>query len=539
MTSETPILVVGAGPTGLTMACELARHGAPVRIIDKLPGIVPWCRATGVHARSLEIFQDLGVADAFVDEGQKVLGVSQFANGKRFLHARFAAVDSPYPFTVAIGQNRTEQILEELLNRLGVEVERETELVGTRERLDGLDVSLRRADGSEELCATPWLVACDGAHSTVRHLNRQHFPGEMDPHTFIIADVVFDAPLARDEWYAWLSDRGVFLSFPLPAGRSLLGGTLPPGCGDRTAPPTIAEIQTLVDEQGPGSGARVRDPRWLSCFHVHYRHTRHYRHGRTLLAGDAAHVHSFLGGLGMNTGIQDAYNLAWKLALVTRGCAPLSLLDSYEKERWAVAEDVVSQTRAMTDALEGFGALDEAQRERLLRQAAVPEAERMDMARHGEELDLDYRKSPICSEHVGRHGFEAGPHAGAQAVDVPGLRLAGRRTSLFELLRGPKHGLLLFPGRDPTVASLAELAGSLHALFGDVIDVFRVDAHGCPGARGLEDPDRALRHRYGATGECLYLIRPDGYVGYRSRPASLPALREYLERIFLPGSEAR
>ncbi len=530
---EAPVLVVGAGPTGLTLACELARHGATVRIIDKLPGVLPWCRATGIHARSLEIFQDLGIVDTFVAEGQKVLGMNQFANGRRFAHARVSAVDSPYPFTLALGQNRTEEILEDLLNRLGVEVERETELVAMSERLDGLDVVLTHASGDEERTSAPWLIGCDGAHSTVRHLNRQHFPGEMDPHAFVIADVALDAGIENDEWYAWLSDRGLLLRFPLPEGRSLLGGTLPESQNERTEAPTLAEIQTLIDERGP-AGARVSDPRWLACFHVHYRHTRHYRHGRSLLAGDAAHVHSFLGGLGMNTGIQDAYNLAWKLALVVRGRAPLSLLDSYEKERWSVAEGVVSLTRAATEDLEGFGHLSPAERERLFRQKPVPEVERMGQARHAEELDLDYRKSPVCMERWGHDPFEAGPHAGAEAVDVADLQLGGRTCTLFDLLRGPKHELLCFPGDGPDRGDLAELAQSVNRLFGDVVDVHAVDFDAGPGVASLRDPRQKLRHRYGVTSESVYLIRPDGYVGYRSRRASLPALREYLDRVFLP-----
>jgi 2-polyprenyl-6-methoxyphenol hydroxylase-like FAD-dependent oxidoreductase len=530
--SGSPTLVVGAGPTGLTMACELARHGAPVRIVDKLPGVLPWCRATGVHARTLEIFQDLGVVDAFLAEGQKVLGLSQYAGGVRFAHERFATVDSPYPFTVAIGQNRTEAILEGLL---GGRVERETELVAMREQVDGVDAVLRRADGREERVFAPWLVACDGAHSTVRHLNRQHFPGERDPHAYVFADVVLDAPIARDEAHVYLAERGVFVRFPLPEGRSLLGGTLPDDQRERTEPPTIEEIQRLVDERGP-AGARVRDPRWLTCFHVHYRHARRYRHGRTLLAGDAVHVHSFMGGLGMNTGIQDAYNLAWKLALVAKGRAPLSLIDSYEKERWAVAEDVVALTRAMTDSLEGFAGLSASQRAQLCRHVVVPEAERLAMARQGEELDLDYRKSPICREHEGRR-FEGGPHAGAQAVDVAELRVEGASsTTLFDLLRGPRHTLLLLPGvqREPAgAAHLAELAAALSADFGDVIDTYVVNGEESPGARVVQDPKRELHRRYGATSESLYLIRPDGYVGFRSRPADLAALREQLARVFV------
>ena len=163
MPESRPILVVGAGPTGLTMACELTRHGATVRIIDKLPGIVPYCRATGIHSRTLEVFHDLGIVDEALEV--RVRGANQYANGERFQHISFEDVDSPYPFTLSLEQYRTEAILEELLNRLGVSVERESELIATADRLNGVLVTLRDGGGIEEQFETPWLVACDGLNA--------------------------------------------------------------------------------------------------------------------------------------------------------------------------------------------------------------------------------------------------------------------------------------------------------------------------------------------------------------------------------------
>jgi 2-polyprenyl-6-methoxyphenol hydroxylase-like FAD-dependent oxidoreductase len=544
-----PILVVGAGPTGLTLACELSRHGVPVRIIDKLPGIVPYCRANGIHSRTLEIFQDLGVVDEVLAGGHALHGANQFANGERFLHFRFdEEVDSPYPLTVSLEQFNTEAILERLLNRLGVAVERETELIKMADLLDGVRATLRDADGSEEIVETPWLAACDGAHSSVRHLNHQHFPGEGDPRQYAVADLVLEAPVARDELYVFLTDRGTLFVFPLPGGRTLVIGDVPEHHAGDAEAPTLEEVQTLVTERGPAD-ARVSQPRWLSHFRIHYRVTRHYRHGRTLLAGDAAHVHSPVGGLGMNTGIQDAYNLAWKLALVMRGRAPQSLLETYERERRAVAEDVVKATRMMTEHLEVFRDLPEPDRERLYLHAFVPEAERRRTARNREQLDLDYRRSPICAEHRGRLAatpFTDGPHSGAQACDAHPLRVAGRTVTLFELLQGPRHSLLLFAGTPSarrTGDRVADLAASVARAYADVIDVYLVRpgdpaaaADPTPGVTIVGDPEQALQRRYGARGGCAYLIRPDGYVGYRSANVTLPRFRQYLDRVFAPAS---
>lgn len=538
---EDPTLVVGAGPTGLTMACELARRGAPVRIVDKLPGILPYARATGIHSRTLEVFQDLGVVDRFLTLGQPIVGTTQYADRKPFDHTRFESVDSPYPYTIGLEQWHTEEILESLLGEWGVRVERGAELVAMEDRLDGVGFTLRHGDGHEERGATPWLVACDGAHSRVRHLNQQRFAGELDPHRYLVADVFVDAPFARDETHNFMSERGNLAFFPLPNGRSLLVADLPGDPDGGSESPDVTEVQALVDQRGP-AGARVYDPRWLAYFRIHYRLGRHYRHGRTLLAGDAVHIHSPLGGQGMNTGIQDAYNLAWKLALVVRGRAPESLLESYERERRAVAEDVIRSTKAMTDRWEIFPQLSEAERERLYFHAAVPEPERLRQAQHREELDLDYRRSPICSQHLGRHdagaSFAGGPHAGARAPDAAPVWLGDRRLTLFELLRGPKHVLLLFAGSECSPRpQQGELAAAVAQRFGALIDVYQVLSETGPDAEAthrdgrLRDPEGVLHRRYGAQRECLYLIRPDGYVGYRSEPASLAALRDYLGKV--------
>lgn len=536
------ILVVGAGVTGLTLACVLKRAGASLRIIDKSHEPLPFARACNVRSRTLEVFQDFGFADALVDRGQKIVGECQFANGERVRHNRGVEIDSPYPFSLGIEQWKTECLVEECLVDLGAKVERRTELVAIEERLDGVRATLRLEDGTDEVVNAPWLVGCDGAHSTVRHLNRQNFPGEIDPGQYIVADALLDPPPAADEIEMYLTDEGLLALLPLPEGRTLVGADVAEIHDGHTETPSLAELQDLIDSRGPTT-IKAADPRWLSWYRIHYRLTPHYRHGRTFLAGDAAHVQSPFAGLGMNTGIQDAYNLGWKLALVSQGRAPESLLDSYEKERRTVARDMLALSKERTKSFTGYAQLSEDARTRLYRHAHVSEAEQRRLARHIQELDLDYRRSPVCAEQIRRDAApDTGPHAGGEALDAGPLETDGRELSLFELISGPRHTLLLFVGtqRSPrTDANIAGLAAEVGRVYGDLVQVCVVlppevdeSAFANSSATVVRDLESALHTRYGADATRLYLVRPDGYIGWRSDRLSLTSLRDYLAKVF-------
>jgi len=544
MAHSSPILIVGAGTTGLAMACELARHGAPVRIIDKQSGINPHCRACSVHVRTLEIFQELGIGDEILAQGHKIIGMSQYANGERFMHSSADEVESPYPFSVNIEQCKTETTLERLLGTYHIEVERETELMEIVGRPDAVVATIRRGSSSEEV-ETPWLIGCDGAHSRVRHLNHIHFPGKEDLHQYCLADVVIEGALARDEIHSFMTDRGLLFFFPLPNARWVIAADLPAQHDAVKEQPSLNDVRAIASERGP-AGVRISDPRWLAYFRINYRAARHYRHERIFLAGDAVHIHSPMGGQGMNTGIQDAYNLAWKLALVHRGRAPAVLLDSYEKERRPVAEDVLATTKMLTDRFEAFTNLSPEQRQQMYLNMVVPPEVAKRMARHLEQLDLNYTKSPICHQNTGSHfgktRFTAGPRPGEEAPDARPLLHDNRKTTLFELIRGPRHTLLLFPGADHEAKSwhrLEELAQSVESGLDDLINIYfvAIEAGSVPSnpkfdGRVILDPERSLHYRYGAETECIYLIRPDGYVGYRSEPATASAFHDYLGRIF-------
>jgi len=301
---------------------------------------------------------------------------------------------------------------------------------------------------------------------------------------------------------------------------------------------------------------QIRDPRWLSLFRLNYRLTPHYRHGRTFLAGDAAHIHSLIGGHGMNTGIQDAYNLGWKLALVSQGVAPESLLGSYEKERRSVAADVLTMTQTATEQLFSYSKLPDEERARRYTDAHVPEAERAQTIRKREELHLDYRKSPICVEY--RHSVEgeAQPngalHAGAEALDAGPLEVDGQRLTAFNLFAGPHHTLLLFAavdGRDRRHANVVHLADEVARVYGDLIQVCLVLPPDGDAAAFADVPativcdlEGRMHDRYAGTAGRVYFIRPDGYVGWRSERPSLMRFRDYLAKVFVcpqPGDGIR
>jgi hypothetical protein len=266
----------------------------------------------------------------------------------------------------------------------------------------------------------------------------------------------------------------------------------------------------------------LRDPRWLGYFRIDYRLASAYRDGRVLLAGDAAHIYSPAGGQGMNTGIQDACNLAWKLALVSAGKGRDALLDTYETERRPVAEDVLTNTRLLTEHLKLVMELSGPFREALLRQAALAEGQER-LAHHTEQLDLDYGAGAAGDE---AGDFATGPRPGQQATDVAGLVRDGMVVRLSDVLRATCHTLLLFPdGTEASSQRLAALQGSACARYGGSITSHVV-------ARSLSDPDGGLRAAYGVEGEALYLIRPDGHVAYRSQPASADGLRAHLELTF-------
>jgi 2-polyprenyl-6-methoxyphenol hydroxylase-like FAD-dependent oxidoreductase len=536
MDEQVDVLVVGAGPVGLAMACELARHGVRCRLIDKLPSPSLLSKALAVQPRTLEIFERMGVTEAFLERGIKVHGLNAWmGSDKHVVNLHFDELDSPYPFIIDMPQYVTEAILTERLASLGMSPERGVELMRLEQAEDRATVQLRHADGREETLDAPWVIGCDGAHSVIRHQVGAEFEGSVYPESFVLADVHVAWSLPDNEIHIFLHEDGVVAAFPYGKGRYRLMGDMQMDSADGTAPePTLEQFQQLVKERVP-TAAVLSDPIWMSSFRTHLRHSKQTRYGRAFLVGDAAHIHSPAGGQGMNTGIQDAFNLAWKLARVVQGKASDALLDTYQTERLPIAESVMR----MSDRLISMATLQQPLvkqiRNHLAPLLANNEIIQKRVRSQITEVSVNYRESPIVKEH--RNGLlqslmPHNLHAGDRAPDVAGLLgAAGEPHRLFELLRGTKHALLVLPAES---TKHADLADGLR-LWADELDIFMVAAEAVADADSrlaiIADPQNQLAQRLDADPGSLILIRPDGYVGLFSNRIDVEAVRSYFEQL--------
>jgi 2-polyprenyl-6-methoxyphenol hydroxylase-like FAD-dependent oxidoreductase len=531
---EPDVLVVGAGPTGLTLAAQLHAFGARVRIVDRQPDRVHESRALAVQPRTLEVLRGLEIAKTLVERGNDTSQLQIHAD-ERLVAVRLFDVgleDTAYPFLLFISQAEIEAVLNEYLAEQGVDVERGIELVEFQAGQEDVICTLRQGNERRERLHARYLVGCDGAHSSVRHDAGIPFEGAAYPQTFVLADLEVDGELERDVAHTFLGERGMLFFFPLlrPATWRM-GGMRPPG-GEgepKRAQPTLAELQAIADEF-TGGRLRLRDPVWLTYFRLHHRHAARYRAGRVFVAGDAAHVHSPAGAQGMNTGIQDAWNLGWKLTLVAKGIADEALLDSYETERRPIGRFVLRVTdRAATIAT------SESQILRLLRTQLAPRLVplvlrvtrgRAYVFRTLAQLRINYRSSPAVQE--GEPALNRGPKAGDR---LPDARIArdGQTGWLQEALAAPRFHLLLC---GPANAWQTEQLATLHARYRALMAVHRLTREAAPGV--LHDVDGQAFARLGVDREAQYLVRPDGHIGYRSRGTDLGGAERYLARWF-PG----
>jgi 2-polyprenyl-6-methoxyphenol hydroxylase-like FAD-dependent oxidoreductase len=533
------ILIVGAGPTGLTMAAVLGRYGVVARVIDR--AVVPpddRSRAVVIQARTLELFEDLGIVREVLDNALVVDAANLVTHGGRRGSIRINPtwIDSAYGRFVSLPQEETERILGKLVASSGVVVEHGVELVGIDDDAAEATATLRHADGRTERMHADWILGCDGAHSTVRRLSGLPFPGETYPDECLLGDVDMKWGLPDEEVAICPGTDGVLLAFPLPGKHRfriimILPATADPESRHLEADEFITRVRSMTPLSPTGEAPEVLATRWLTRYRLHRRGVPAYRKGRCFVAGDAAHIHSPAGAQGMNTGIQDAYNLAWKLGMLSRGDVPEQILATYNDERHRVGEKLLSSTDRFFAAIAGSGRVRQLFRRvvptlgiRLLAAPCVGPR----IARFVSQTGIRYRYSALTSEGPGAaHLGRGAPRAGDRAPDV---KLSAHRR-LFELTYGPQFTLLLFAGRAAVLVELfAALAVDVGARYGSTVKPVVLRHTASPIRFGEPDESAAAHRRYGAEHGAIYLIRPDGYIAFRGAPADADALRTVMAR---------
>ncbi|MGO9386317.1 MAG: FAD-dependent monooxygenase [Mycobacterium sp.] len=517
--SATPnpdVLVVGAGPVGLVAACELARHGIRVRVIDKLTQPTDQSRAIAVHARSLDMFDRMGVVDEMVSTGIKATAMQLYAGHSKLFRVPLGGVDSAFPFTLTTVQTETERVLGEHLESLGITVERGVELVGLTQDEQAVHVTLRREDGSTEQVSAPWVIGADGAHSTVRKLVGTKLSGSFVGERFLLGDVDAEHALDMDSMHTFFAPDGPVVVLPMRDGRMRFLAEVHDEPGTpMNMHPTQDELQAILDRRI--GGIRVVHSHWLTSFEIHHARVPAYRWGRVFLAGDAAHIHSPAGGQGMNTCMQDAFNVAWKLAAVISGQAGETLLDSYEAERIPVADGVI----AFTDRLTRAGTLSGVPRRirdvviRVL--SRIPAARRF-MAETAEEVNVNYRNSPIA---VGRRPRPAKVAAGEHLPHVVDAAVQKQLAAVCGVQNTGHVVLTVASGQPAPAAGEGQVRVLVTA---DNIPVAGYDTV-------IADPKGFVGQRFGLKNGGRVVIRPDGYIGAVASLDDTTTVADYFTKV--------
>lgn len=527
MSYDTDVLIIGAGPTGLMLACQLLRFGVSFRIIDAHPNRAYESRAFAIQAKSMEIFQNLGIVSEFLEQAQTGMHAYIYASGKPVAELSFkdvATENTPYPSIFFISQSITEQILLNYIQKQNVQVEQQTKLLSFSQTDDAIEATITNQQSKIiENCRCRYIVGCDGAHSTVRHALAIPFEGAAYKQEFILADATLEWPLKRDKGFmAFFDKTGVFIHVQLNNNTSrVMGARIGKENNSNDAPPTVNEIEEL-GKAITHTNIKLSNVAWMSRFHLHHRAVKQYQEGRAFLAGDAAHIHSPVGGQGMNTGIQDATNLAWKLAFVINKKAPEELLSTYNIERQRVGEVLVKTT----DRIFGFMTSTDFFTS-IFRLFLLPIIFKLigkivflqkKMFHFISQLGIHYQPNAFVYENTTNADamFLSGPKAGYRAPDAP-----IKHTSLFEIFSNTPCNILIFSAKHEITSDVENKIKNLERL-----DKTWFAIHKFQKSAETE----IIFSRYSISSSGIFFIRPDGYIGFRVFGMDIDGVLEYINK---------
>jgi 2-polyprenyl-6-methoxyphenol hydroxylase-like FAD-dependent oxidoreductase len=522
---DTDVLIVGGGPTGLMLANQLGRRRIRAMIVDRHSGPAQQTRAMAVHARTLEIYSKLGIAERALELGRRGNGANMWTEGKWAARIPLGDIGksiSPFPFVLILGQDDNERIMGDHLRSWGMAVRWNTELTGINQEPGHVTATLKQPDGSTRKIQAAYVAGCDGGHSAVRELSGITFPGAPYEHVFFVADTEATGPMVAEELNVYLWRDGFHLFFPMRGkDRWRVIGILPKKLRGRDDV-TFEELSPDIRREA-GANLDFKECSWFSTYRIHHRAAEKFRDRRCFLLGDAAHVHSPMGGQGMNTGLQDAYNLGWKLALVVNGHADAALLDTYEAERIPVAQRLLRTTDRAFVLVVSDNWLAGLFRTRILARIAAFamtfERPKQLAFRTVSQTGIAYRESPLSKMLPGLP--DGAPHAGDR---FPWLQLRfqanGPTEDLFQKLDDTRYNLIVIGQPAPSGEALG---------LGDLLRIHVIpdEAHNAQELARVRIP-----------GPAFYLLRPDGHVGLagiRPEPAAVTRyLSESCIRIQVP-----
>ncbi|MGC0383103.1 FAD-dependent monooxygenase [Streptomyces sp. SAI-129] len=505
--ADRPVLVVGAGPVGLVVACELLQQGIPVRVVDAGRGHTAHSRANVIWPRNLELLDRIGVTEELLDTGHRLAGTAFYSRGRRLATAWMSKLpDSPYPFALTLSQSDTEAVLRRRLTALGGQVEQGVRLTALDNTADGPAVKLEHEKGRTEELEPGWLVGADGAHSTVRRELGIGYDGPPVDVSFAITDARLTTTLSEDLSHYCYAPSGAMVLGPMGDGVHRIALSVPHEAYDEDHPPPRAMFQQVVDDRAAGR-SRVEELLWSGSFRVRVRIASAFRSGRCFLAGDAAHVISPAGGQGMNTGMQDAFNLAWKLSGVVRGEFGEPILDSYDSERRAVSHEVARSTALLTKA-----GLVDTPAKTALRDVAFTAADRTGL--------FQRKLAPQLSQTAVSYDGDRHPRMPLRVSDTGGSPAAPRLDSGgWPTIDRDRHTVLLWPGTRTPPAGWQRTRDRIREELPEgtpVLDLTRAVPRGLARALG--------------PGPTAAVVRPDGHLLARADPEHPQALTRLLAR---------